>query len=126
MKRMYVALLMLMIAVSLCVAEYLCVEKYTREYVNRIDNIEKMYAKGEDKKAAFSAREAEKSWEKTVSVIDMLLFHDYVDEIGRNLSQLEAYIMFEDDASLYATCESTKEQLLSLRKSELPIAENII
>lgn len=78
------------------------------------------------KKAEFTARETEKSWEDTVSMIDMLLFHDYVDEIGKNLSELESYIKYDEIAQLYAVCESTKEQLLSLKESELPVAKNII
>lgn len=126
MKRMYAAVILLLIAVTLCVTEYICIGRCTDEYVRRIDNIEQMVSTGNMKKAAFSAREAEKNWKKTVSVIDMLLYHDYVDEIGRNLAALEAYINFEETAEIFATCESTKEQLRSLKESERPAARNII
>lgn len=126
MRRLYVAVTLLLIATGLCVIEYESVCKCTDSYLQRIENIEEMISRGEIKKAAFAAREAEKNWENTVNLIDMLLFHDYVDEIGKNLSELESYIKYDEIAELYAICESTKEQLLSLKESELPAAKNII
>ncbi len=126
MKRMYVAAALLLIVIGLCIAEYVSVSRCTDEYIERIEQIERMVETGNTQKAAFSARETEKSWEETVSVIDMLLFHDYVDEIGKNMSQLESFIVHGENADLIATCESTKEQLLSLKESELPNAKNII
>lgn len=123
---MYAATALLLIAIGLCIAEYISITRCTDEYIGRIEQIEQMVANGSIQKAAFSARETEKCWEETVSVIDMLLFHDYVDEIGRNLAQLESFIINEEKADLLATCESTKEQLMSLRESELPNAKNII
>ncbi|MBQ8000580.1 MAG: DUF4363 family protein [Ruminococcus sp.] len=126
MKRLYTAAVLFLIAIGLCIVEYVSINKYADEYVERIDRIEEMVKTGSTQKAAFAAREAEKNWEETVSIIDMLLFHDYVDEIGANLVQLEYYIKYGEEAELFATCESTKEQLLSLKESELPDAKNII
>lgn len=126
MKRLYAAALLFLIVIGLCITEYVSINKCTDEYIERIDRIEEMVRAGSTQKASFAARETEKNWEETVSVIDMLLFHDYVDEIGRNLAQLESYIKYGEDAELFATCESTKEQLLSLKESELPDAKNII
>ena len=126
MRRLYAAAALLFIAIGLCVIEYKSINKCTDSYLQRIEIIEDMVSKGEMKKAEFTARETEKSWEDTVSMIDMLLFHDYVDEIGKNLSELESYIKYDEIAQLYAVCESTKEQLLSLKESELPVAKNII
>ncbi len=126
MRRLYAAAVLLFIAIGLCVIEYESVCKCTDTYLQRIENIEKMVSDGKIKKAAFAARETEKNWEDTVTLIDMLLFHDYVDEIGRNLAELESLIVFEEEAELYATCENTKEQLISLKESELPVPKNII
>ena len=126
MKRLYMAATLLLVAIGLCIAEYVCISRCTDEYVNRIENIEDMVNTGSTGKAAFAARETEKNWEEKISVIDMLLFHDYVDEIGRNLATLESYILHEEEAEFFAICESTKEQLLSLKESELPDAKNII
>lgn len=126
MRRLYAAAALLLIAIGLCVVEYESISKCTDTYVHRIDNIEKLVSKGEMKEAAYAARETENNWEDTVTHIDMLLFHDYVDEIGKNLAELESYIKYEETAELYAVCESTKEQLLSLKESELPLAKNII
>ncbi len=126
MRRLYAAAALLLIAISLCITEYVSISNCTDEYIKRIALIENMVKSGNYKKAAFAARETEKNWEETVSIIDMLLFHDYVDEIGKNMSQLESYITCGEDADLFATCESTKEQLLSLKESELPNAKNII
>lgn len=126
MKRMYAAAVLLLIAVGLCITEYICIGKFTDEYTQRITIIENMVATGNTKKAAFCARETEKNWRKAASVIDMLLYHDYVDEIGNNLAELESYIIYGETAELYAVCENTKEQLRSLKESERPVAKNII
>ncbi|MBE6734387.1 MAG: DUF4363 family protein [Ruminococcaceae bacterium] len=126
MKRIYVAGILLLIAIGLCVAEYVSVRNCTDEYTNRIDKIELMVESDNMKKAAFAARETEKNWEETINIIDMLLFHDYVDDIGRNLAKLESYIEKEELAEFFATCEEAKEQLRSLEESELPVARNVI
>ena len=126
MKRMYAAGFLLLIAIGLCVAEYVCVRNCTDEYTKRIDLIEHMVENDSMDKAAFAARETEKSWEETIDIIDMLLFHDYVDDIGRNLARLESYIEKNELAEFFATCEEAKEQLRSLEESELPVARNVI
>jgi len=126
MKRIYVAGILLLIAIGLSVAEYVSVRNCTDEYTNRIDKIELMVESDNMKKAAFAARETEKNWEETINIIDMLLFHDYVDDIGRNLAKLESYIEKEELAEFFATCEEAKEQLRSLEESELPVARNVI
>lgn len=126
MRRMYVAAALLLIAVGLCITEYVCVRNYSEEYTERVDNIENMVDSGYMKKAAFAAKNTEANWEETVKIIDMLLFHDYVDDIGKNLACLEAYINNEELGEFYATCEEIKEQLLSMKESELPVAKNVI
>lgn len=126
MKRIYVAGILLLIAIGLCLTEYVSVSKYTDEYTKRIQKIEQMVESDNLKKASFAAKEAEKNWEETISIIDMLLFHDYVDDIGRNLAKLEPYIEKEELGEFFATCEETKEQLRSLEESELPVARNVI
>ncbi|MGN0453041.1 MAG: DUF4363 family protein [Ruminococcus sp.] len=125
MKRIFAAIVLLCISGLLCFAEYSYVEKSVDKFTGMLDELKAVSQENKDE-AIKLAEEINTQWDETVVTIDMLLYHDYIDEIGVSLSTLESYIVYEERAELYATCEAAKKQLLSLKTSELPTAENVI
>ncbi len=126
MKRVYAALGILGLVAILCIAEYVCVYQNTIKYVEGIEYMEECVYKGESDKALEYTELMNEHWQGTVSRIDMLLYHDYVDEIGSNLSEMSVYLRNKEYTAFFATCQRTKKELESLYKSEQPLLENII
>lgn len=126
MNRFLAAMISLTIAAGLCITEYLCVKNSADKFISQIENIEKAMHEENIETALEYANNINKDWQETVSIVDMLLYHDYVDQIGTDLSTLSVYIQFDEEAELYATCEKAKRQLITLKENEKLTAENLI
>lgn len=127
MKRIWIALTLLILSGVLCFFEYRIVDDSRHEFEMRIDEIYSFAEDNENKKAVKSCEELSKEWDKRLKVTDMFLNHDIMDSISCELSALKCYLESEDGKTdFYATAEKIKKQLKSLRDSELPYAENII
>ena len=92
----------------------------------RIENIRSSYEHGNKESSLKYAAEAEEIWKRNVSKIDMLLYHDYVDDISKNIVNLKTYIKQDDTTGLYSNIEEVLAQINSIKKSEFPTLENII
>ena len=88
--------------------------------------MERIYIQGEVENAVSIAKSIKWEWQKSVNKMDMLLYHDYIDNISSNIQKLEILIEEKDTTSLLCTCKETVLMLDSLRNSEYPTAENII
>lgn len=69
---------------------------------------------------------AETEWQKNLSIFDILLIHDYVDEISVNLSAMRSYVATQSNDNYLAESASIKKQLTSIKDSELVQIENIL
>ncbi len=126
MNRIKTAIVLLLITGAICTAEFLYVSKTSGEFIDILHGIEEDLNEGKVEDALESAKEADRKWQARLKFIDIFLFHDYVDEIGRNISSIAKHIEYGDKASLFATCEITKRELKSLVESEKPLTENIL
>ena len=126
MKRVPIAVVLIIIAVIICIYEYIFVTKKTEEFIYRINTLEETYSQSEKSEALILTDEINRRWKNTVSRMDMLLYHDYVDAITNNLSKLSVYIREDQKGGFYTTCIEIRKQLESLGKSEIPNLENII
>jgi len=125
LKRIYIALILIIISAVVCILEFRFVTKTSEMYIKRIERIEREY--NSDKyKALKLCNELSKDWEISASPMDTFLYHDYVDDISKNTGKLEILIKEEDTSAFETTCEEIKKQLESLKKSEIPSLENII
>lgn len=126
MKRIYMAVILLVFTVLICSVEFIYISSSADKITERIENLCESYKKGNTENSLSYALETERDWMKKVKRIDMLLYHDYVDEITKNIVNLKTYIAQEDAVGLYSTCNEILTQVSSLKSSELPTAENII
>lgn len=126
MKRIYIAIALLIITSAVCTYEYIFVSKSTEEYIVKVDRIEREYTKDNRSGAIKLSEELYNQWSHTVASMDKLLYHDYVDDISNNMSKLNIYISNRDTTEFYATCRELKNQLQSLKDSEIPKPENIV
>ncbi len=126
MKRLYVAVILLVFAAAVCTAEFLYINHCANSITGMIKNVSASYSEGNKKKAMNYALETEEDWQRKVSKIDMLLYHDYVDDITKNIVNLKTYIIEDDAVGLYSTVGEAITQINSLKNSEFPTLENII
>ena len=70
--------------------------------------------------------EGESKWQKNLSIFDILLIHDYVDEISVNLSAMRSYVATQSNDNYLAESAGIKKQLTSVKDSELVKIENIL
>lgn len=126
MSRIKTAIVMLIITATVCAVQYLYVAKTAAEFTGILDEVQTEYADDNRSEALRIAEDADRLWKKRIKYVDIFLFHDYVDSISYNLSQISKYVEYGEDASLYVTCDITKKQLKSLTDSEKPLVENIL
>lgn len=126
MRRIYAAIVLLVIAGLLCATEYICIVNTVNDYTSRIDKLESMMYDGEISDALEYSDKINREWYKVSNGIDMLLYHDYVDNISVLLESLPDYIEYGDYSTMHATCKQAKKLLISLRDSEYPTLQNII
>lgn len=126
MSRIKTAIAMLIITATVCTVQYLYVTKTVAEFSDLLDKVQTEYADDNKSKALKIAENADRLWKERIRYVDIFLFHDYVDNISYNLSQVSKYVEYGEDASLYVTCDITKKQLKSLTDSEKPLVENIL
>lgn len=126
MNRVAVAIIIILLVTAFCTCEYLYVAKTVDEYITRIDEIEETYKSGDFEKATELANNADADWESRLEYVDMLLYHDYVNEIGVNFASIAKFVEYEEDAEVFANCEINRRELQSLIENEKPSLANII
>lgn len=126
MKRTYIAIILLLIAGILCTTEFLYVNNSAKIITESIEKSRDLYSQGKKDDALKYAKKAEKNWNSRVNKIDMLLFHDYVDDITRDILNIRTCIEDDDSTGVFTTCNDALSRISSLKKSELPTTDNII
>ena len=66
------------------------------------------------------------SWKTATKHLDKYLYHDYIDNITRQMASLPVYAENKDKIAIKAQIEDIKIQLTSLKESELPYLHNIL
>lgn len=126
MKRIYVALILLLLSTLFCTFEFIYISQTTDKYTKSIELIEKTIDNENYNKAEDIIKKTVNDWNDSVSTIDMLLYHDYIDDISYSMASIPKYLELKEYNEIVITCTKIKEQLNSLKKSELPLIENII
>lgn len=126
MKRLWIALSLLLIVGIICTVEYIYVTKSVEKHIYALEEIEEKIDKNEKEDAYDMLNRLEKRFKETDSVFNAFLLHSDVDQISSNIAMLKEYSSSNNHEQFLALSAKTKLQLLSLSKSERPILENIL
>lgn len=126
MKRIYIALAFLIIAVTVGIFEMFYVTNKIDELNEEIISADNLVKSENYEGAKDVLASAESKWQKNLSIFDILLIHDYVDEISVNLSSMRSYVATQSNENYLAESEGIKKQLTSINDSELVQIENIL
>ena len=126
MKRIYIALAMLIISGVICGLEMYEVRKNAESYISGLDEVKALTAESNYTDARILSEELLKSWKESSKKFDIYLYHDYIDNITENMSLLPVYADNENNEAALGVVENIKIQLTSLIESELPYIHNIL
>lgn len=126
MKRFTIAILMLVIAGIFCWCEIHHVNTNAESYTNRLETVQRLMKSKDFGEASLLSENILLSWEKASRQMDKYLYHDYIDDITRNMALLPIHTKSGDITAVNSQIESIKIQLTSLKESELPYFHNIL
>lgn len=126
MKRIYIAIAFLIIALTTGIFEMFYVTNKIDELNEEIISADNLVESKNYDGAKSVLASAETEWQKNLSIFDILLIHDYVDEISVNLSAMRSYVATQSNDNYFAESAGIKKQLTSIKDSELVKIENIL
>lgn len=126
MKRIYVSLLFIMIVAISAALQFGYVSAEADTFIFMIEQSDKYMRKSEFEDAINVCKNIEEKWCDSSKKIDMLLIHDYVDEIGNKISNMRCYAENCNPDMYFAESTTAKKELASIKESEYPLAENIL
>ena len=126
MKRIYIAVALLLITATVSVFELIYVGSQSQTTTDRIQQIDRLVADGDFTAAQSACATLESDWRSIAEKIDILLIHDYVDNIGMNISKMRADIETKNASAYFWESAGAKKGLASIKGSEYPNLENIL
>ena len=126
MNRITTAVLMLILAGIICGCEIFAVNSSAVNYIDELDNIKFLSEQGEFGNATVLSEELIKNWKTKTKYLDKYLYHDYIDDITRQMAALPVLTENKDKTAVKSQIEEIKIQLTSLKESELPYLHNIL
>ncbi len=125
-KRIYISLTIILIVVTASAVQLGFISGKADTFISTIEQIDKQMQKSNFNEAITLCNNMEDKWFESADLIDMLLIHDYVDEIGSSISKMRAYAENGSSALYFAESTSAKKELTSIKESEYPNLENVL
>ena len=126
MKRTIIAVALLLAVAAASAAQFFYVSAQADSFLERIEALDKAMRKNDFGSALKECKSLSSAWDDASGTIDVLLIHDYVDNIGISISQMQAHIENFCPDMYFAESEYAKKGLASIKRSEYPNFENIL
>lgn len=126
MKRIWVALFLLLFSLSFALSEFFLVKHSYQKHLDMLTVAEIYFSQKEYNDTYEQCKAVEKSWDKSKKFLNVFLVHKQVEEVSQSLLTLKNQAKAKDDKAFLLTIDKTKRQLLSIKESELPDYENIL
>lgn len=126
MKRICVALVMLIVSGFVCGCEIFTVKGNAESYTKELEKISILMNEESFNEAEKLSKEVLAGWKETAKHLDKYLYHDYVDNITEEMATLPILLKDKDKSAVDAQIAEIKIQLASLKESELPYMHNIL
>lgn len=126
MKRIWVAITLLIIAFIFSITEFIYVDICYNKYTKLLKDCKNYISTKEYSDAYETCKHTLSEWENTEKTLNIFLIHGEVDSITESIAQLKICAKNNDTQQFDILYEKAKRQLLSIKKSELPVFENIL
>lgn len=126
MKRLWVAILLLVISIFFATFENITVMNNYKKFTPILEKAEQYCSDKEFSKAFDTIKQAQLSWDKKSKVLNSLIDHTHTENINESFFQLLESAQKQEGVEFLSICNKTKRQLLSMKESELPSFDNIM
>lgn len=126
MKRIYFAAAFLLITISLAIFESYYIGKQTDNFILKIEQSDNYMKEKNSKETYNNIKKIKHQWEENVWTFEIMIHNDNTDKITQNLASLAVYAEKGNIDEYFSSSEKIKEQLTSLKESELLTLKNIL
>ncbi len=127
MKRMYVAIALIIISLTIGFLEMFTVKNTVKECISGLETVNENIDNGNIKSAIKECNTIAKNFEdKSDNILYCYYNHKELDSINENIVTLSEYLKHNQKSDYYATLVKIKKQLKSINDEEIPKPQNIL
>ena len=125
MKRLWYALVLVIIALGICFTEIIAVRNSYNTFVETIDQARLAVENKDYEKAKDLSRTLEEKWDKNEKKLNYLLEHSVLDDLSVTFAELPDLTSEDSESDFLSDIDKIKRQLTVLYTNELPYGDNI-
>ena len=126
MKRGWIALIMIVIAMILSGVEYLYLNTTTDTYLKMLDEADTAIEENDVYTAQSVSKRLDHRFQEHSRGLDLFLYHGEVKDISKATAALRRYAQTGDTAEFLAQSARIRRELISLRNTRIPRFEHIL
>ncbi len=127
MKRMYIAVALIIISLTIGVTEMYTVKNTVKECISGLKSVNESIYSGNIKTAIKKCDNIAKKFEdKSDNILYCYYNHKELDSINENIVTLREYLKYNKKSDYYAVLAIIKKQLKSMEDEEIPKLQNIL
>ena len=127
MKRMYIAVALIIISLTIGVTEMYTVKNTVKECISGLKSVNESIYSGNIKTAIKKCDNIAKKFEdQSDNILYCYYNHKELDSINENIVTLREYLKYNKKSDYYAVLAIIKKQLKSMEDEEIPKLQNIL
>lgn len=125
MKRLWYALVLVIIALGISFTEFIAVRNSYNTFIKTIDEARTAVEQEDYKRAKSLGKDLENKWIEKEKKLNYLLEHSVLDELSMNIAELSDLSSEESKNDFLSDIDKIKRQFIVLYTNELPYGDNI-
>lgn len=126
MKRLIIAVILILITSGLCTFEFMLNTKGSEQASEYLKQAQQQSLNGNKNDAINTMKNLRELWESKVESMLVFISHEEPDEIGENIAVAESYLKSGELPEFYAECKRVENKLEHFRDLEIPTFGNIL
>ncbi|MFI3206967.1 MAG: DUF4363 family protein [Clostridia bacterium] len=123
--RVFSAIIMLFLAVSLCVLSLNLTEKYYDDITEKIELTEEYILTNNKAAATATALELAENWEFQQNIFSLFIHHSGLERTDLTIHSISKYLSIDDTTAALILCEDAKISIEEIYKDEKPSFWNL-
>lgn len=125
MKRLWYALVLVVIALGISFTEIIAVRNSYNTFIKTIDEARTSVENKDYKRAKSLGKDLENKWIEKEKKLNYLLEHSVLDELSMNIAELSDLSSEDSKNDFLSDIDKIKRQFIVLYTNELPYGDNI-
>lgn len=125
MKRMWAALILLVLTVAACVAGIACTKGITSQMMQTVTMAKEAQERGDEANACRLSEQAVKDWRDAHRFLCVYMVHDRLEAIDQTLAALPELCRNGAEDAFLSQCDCGLTQISYLNESEIPNIDNV-